>query len=151
MIDIGLAGALVGGVLSLLSPCSVMLLPAFFAYAFGSVRQILARTAIFYLGLVTTLVPLGVFASALGGLITTNRQTLISVVATLIIIAGLVLLLGITVPLPERLGATSLNQPGRQVSTLATFLLGTVYAVAGVCAGYVGSGCAGIVWITGRI
>ena len=89
MIDIGLAGALVGGVLSLLSPCSVMLLPAFFAYAFGSVRQILARTAIFYLGLVTTLVPLGVFASALGGLITTNRQTLISVVATLIIIAGL--------------------------------------------------------------
>lgn len=135
MIDIGLAGALVGGVLSLLSPCSVMLLPAFFAYAFGSVRQILARTAIFYLGLVTTLVPLGVFASALGGLITTNRQTLISVVATLIIIAGLVLLLGITVPLPERLGATSLNQPGRQVSTLATFLLGTVYAVAGACAG----------------
>ena len=135
MIDIGLAGALVGGVLSLLSPCSVMLLPAFFAYAFGSVRQILARTAIFYLGLVTTLVPLGVFASALGGLITTNRQTLISVVATLIIIAGLVLLLGITVPLPGRLGAASLNQPGRQVSTLATFLLGTVYAVAGACAG----------------
>ena len=77
----------------MLSPCSVMLLPACFsAYAFGSVRQILARTAIFYLGLVTTLVPLGVFASALGGLITTNRQTLISVVATLIIIAGLVLL-----------------------------------------------------------
>lgn len=135
MIDIGLAGALVGGVLSLLSPCSVMLLPAFFAYAFGSVRQILARTAIFYLGLVATLVPLGVFASALGGLITTNRQTMISVVATLIIIAGLVLLLGITVPLPGRLGASSLNQPGRQAGTFATFLLGTVYAVAGACAG----------------
>lgn len=135
MIDIGLAGALVGGVLSLLSPCSVMLLPAFFAYAFGSVRQILARTAIFYLGLVATLVPLGVFASALGGLITTNRQTMISVVAMLIIIAGLVLLLGITVPLPGRLGASSLNQPGRQAGAFATFLLGTVYAVAGACAG----------------
>lgn len=57
MIDIGLAGATVGGLLSLLSPCSVMLLPAFIAYAFGSVRQILARTAVFYLGLVPAWCP----------------------------------------------------------------------------------------------
>lgn len=33
---VGLLGALVGGVLTLLSPCSVMLLPAFFSYAFTS-------------------------------------------------------------------------------------------------------------------
>lgn len=132
LIEIGLAGALVGGILSLLSPCSVMLLPAFFAYAFGSVRQILARTALFYLGLVATLVPMGVLASALGGLIS-NRQAMISVVALLIIAAGLVLVLG--VPLPGRLGTASIDHPGRQTSALATFLLGTVYAVAGVCAG----------------
>lgn len=132
LIEIGLAGALVGGILSLLSPCSVMLLPAFFAYAFGSVRQILARTALFYLGLVATLVPMGVLASALGGLIS-NRQAMISVVALLIIAAGLVLVLG--VPLPGRLGTASIDHPGRRTSALATFLLGTVYAVAGVCAG----------------
>jgi len=134
LIEIGLAGALVGGILSLLSPCSVMLLPAFFAYAFGSVRQILARTAIFYLGLVATLVPMGVFASALGGLIS-NSQAMISVVALLIIAAGLVLVLGVSVPLPGRLGTASIDHPGRRTSALATFLLGTVYAVAGVCAG----------------
>ena len=57
MIDIGLAGATIGGLLSLLSPCSVMLLPAFFAYAFGTLRQIMVRTAVFYLALLASLVP----------------------------------------------------------------------------------------------
>ena len=44
--DIGYLGALLGGVLSLLSPCSVMLLPAFFAYAFTDPATLVARTAI---------------------------------------------------------------------------------------------------------
>lgn len=64
--EIGLLGAFLGGVLTLLSPCSVMLLPAFFSYAFSSPRQLLSRTGIFYLGLITTLVPLGVLAGTLG-------------------------------------------------------------------------------------
>ena len=34
--DIGYLSAFLGGLLSLLSPCSIMLLPAFFAYAFNS-------------------------------------------------------------------------------------------------------------------
>ena len=135
MIDIGLAGATIGGLLSLLSPCSVMLLPAFFAYAFGTLRQIMVRTAVFYLGLLASLVPLGIFASALGGLIITHRATLITVVAALVIVAGLVLLAGAPVRLPGRLGATGVAADGSSSTTLSTFLLGTVYAVAGVCAG----------------
>ncbi|MGB3954146.1 MAG: cytochrome c biogenesis CcdA family protein [Brooklawnia sp.] len=135
MIDIGLAGATVGGLLSLLSPCSVMLLPAFIAYAFGSVRQILARTAVFYLGLVASLVPLGVFASVLGGLITANRQVMINVVGALIIVAGVLLLLGVSIPLPGRPAVASTRHAVDRTSIASTFLLGTVYAVAGVCAG----------------
>lgn len=135
MVDIGFAGAMIGGLLSLLSPCSVMLLPAFFAYAFGSLRQILARTAIFYLGLIATLIPLGVFASALGGLVIAHRETMITVVAALVIAAGLVLLLGVPTRLPGRWQAPSANRSGGPVTALSTFLLGTVYAVAGVCAG----------------
>ncbi|MCY9555783.1 hypothetical protein M5W98_29730, partial [Paenibacillus apiarius] len=59
MSEIGYLAALLGGVLALLSPCSAMLLPAFFAYAFQNPRQLLARTAVFYLGLAAVLVPLG--------------------------------------------------------------------------------------------
>lgn len=36
MTDIGLLGALAAGVLALLSPCSALLLPSFFADAFTS-------------------------------------------------------------------------------------------------------------------
>ncbi|HSL37639.1 MAG TPA: cytochrome c biogenesis protein CcdA, partial [Arthrobacter sp.] len=64
--DIGYAGAFLGGVLTLLSPCSALLLPAFFAYAFSTKSRLVARTGLFYLGLLSTLVPLGIFAGVLG-------------------------------------------------------------------------------------
>lgn len=127
MIDIGFAGALLGGLLSLLSPCSVMLLPAFFAYAFGSVSEVLTRTGWFYLGLLVTLVPMGVLASSLGSL-TTNREILIRIVSWAVIVAGVLMVAGIKIP---GLGARTKGGTSR----LSTFLLGTVYAVAGVCAG----------------
>ena len=44
--------AFLGGALTLLAPCSVMLLPAFFAYAFTSRTTLLARTGLFWLGLI---------------------------------------------------------------------------------------------------
>ena len=57
---VGFAGAFLGGLAALLSPCAAMLLPSFFAYAFGSSRtKLLGRTGLFYVGLLITLVPLG--------------------------------------------------------------------------------------------
>lgn len=56
---IGYFAALLGGLLALVSPCSALLLPAFFAYSIDSAARLLARTGIFYAGLATTLVPLG--------------------------------------------------------------------------------------------
>jgi len=51
MTGIGYLAAFLGGVLTLLSPCSALLLPAFFAYAFASRSRLLGRTAVFYAGL----------------------------------------------------------------------------------------------------
>lgn len=129
MIDIGLAGAFLGGVLTLLSPCSVMLLPAFFAYAFGSPRRLLGRTSVFLLGLLATLVPLGILAGLVGRFVTENRSLLVAVAATVIILLGLLQLSGLPIPGITR---TSGNE---STSPVAVFLLGAVYGVAGVCAG----------------
>jgi cytochrome c biogenesis protein CcdA len=57
MVEVAYLAAFLGGVLSLLSPCSALLVPAFFAYAFQSRRRLLAKTVVFYVGLATTLVP----------------------------------------------------------------------------------------------
>lgn len=127
--DIGYAGALVGGILSLLSPCSVMLLPAFFAYAFTSPGRLLARTGIFYLGLAVTLVPMGVLAGTLGVFLTQNRSVFVAVAASLIIVLGLVQISGIPLPSFARGGG------GEGTSGISVFMLGAVYGVAGVCAG----------------
>ncbi|MGV0869813.1 cytochrome c biogenesis CcdA family protein [Corynebacterium kalidii] len=129
--DIGYTGALLGGVLSLLSPCSVLLLPAFFAYAFSSPAKLIGRTAVFYAGLAATLVPLGVFSGTLGFLVTTHRSTLIAIVSVLVIVLGLWQISGIPFPGVTRVRA----QSGDRTSSTSVFVLGAVYAVSGVCSG----------------
>lgn len=131
--DIGYAGAFIGGIFALLSPCSVMLLPAFFAYAFGSSAKLFARTALFYAGLVTTLIPLGVFSATLGSLVTEHRGALIAGAAAIVIVAGLVQLLGVSVPGFSR--TENADAATDRTSAVSVYALGMVYAVAGVCAG----------------
>lgn len=127
--NLGFAGALAGGVITLLSPCSVMLLPAFFAYAFGSTTKLLARTGVFYLGLLATLVPLGVLAGGLGARIAEHRFGLVQIGAVLVILLGLFQIAGLRMP-----GLAS-RVDGEVTTTSAVFLYGTVYGLAGVCAG----------------
>ncbi|MBT1004394.1 cytochrome c biogenesis CcdA family protein [Paenarthrobacter sp. DKR-5] len=125
---IGYAGAFLGGLLTLLSPCAAMLLPAFFAYAFSATRLLLARTLVFYGGLLATLVPLGVFAGIVGGLLTAHRELLIAAAAAAVILLGVLQLAGVSWP----------RLPGTQsggTSWLAVLVLGASYGVAGACTG----------------
>lgn len=127
--EIAFAGAFLGGLAALLSPCAAMLLPSFFAVAFGSSRtRLLSRTGLFYLGLLLTLVPLGVAAGSLGALLTTQRGTLALVGGVVLIALGLIQVLGINVPLP---GLRSNGGTG----PLAVVALGAVYGLAGGCTG----------------
>lgn len=128
--DIGYLGALLGGLLSLLSPCSVMLLPAFFAYAFSNPATLVARTGVFYLGLITTLVPLGVLAGTVGAFLMQHRTTLLVVVAVIVIAFGLVQLIGLQLP-----GLGREGRRGDAGRVFAVYVLGTAYGVAGVCTG----------------
>ena len=94
MVEVSFLVAFLGGLLSLLSPCSALLLPAFFAYAFQSPRKLLVKTAIFYLGLATTLIPLGMGISAVSKLVYGEQNTLILVSGLVIVFFGLLQILG---------------------------------------------------------
>ncbi len=133
MIEVSYLAAFFGGVLSLLSPCSALLLPAFFAYAFQARKDLLAKTAIFYVGLATTLVPLGMGLSAVSRLFYGQRSTLILVAGALMIAMGVLQLLGGGFDLPGPF--SRLRGKVRGESTGATFALGTVYGFAGFCSG----------------
>ena len=126
--------AFLGGVLTLLAPCSVMLLPAFFSYAFQSPQKLIARCGIFWLGLLTPLIPLGAALSSVVALIREHSAFITQVIALLVIIAGLITLFSLDVPVFR---VHSLEKASRSRDTAwAVYLLGITYGIAGVgCAG----------------
>lgn len=135
MSEVGVLAAFAAGILALLSPCSALLLPSFFAYAFASRRALLARTFVFYLGLLVTLVPLGTGASAASSLFYGHRPLLIAVAGWTIIGLGVLQLAGrgFAVPGAARLQAAVSSRSDN--GWLSTLLLGAVYGLAGFCSG----------------
>src|SRR5690625_42477 len=79
MTDVSLIAALLAGVLALLSPCSALLLPSFFAYAFASRTALVARTLVFYVGLALSLVPLGLGSATVSQLFGGHRRVLLGI------------------------------------------------------------------------
>ncbi|MFE9931836.1 cytochrome c biogenesis CcdA family protein [Streptomyces sp. NPDC005533] len=132
MTDIGYLAALLGGLLALLSPCSALLLPAFFAYSIDSASRLLARTGIFYAGLASTLVPLGAAGSYAGRFFHGNRDLLVLAGGWLIIALGLAQILGLGFA-SQRI--SELSGRIRPTTALSVYALGAVYGLAGFCAG----------------
>ena len=117
--------------LSLLSPCSALLLPAFFAYAFQSKRELTARTGLFYLGLSTIFVPLGMGASLATTLVLDHRDTLILAAGVILVGFGALELAGRSLSFIKVSGGTAEETR----SLFGTYSLGLVYGFGGFCSG----------------
>ncbi|MFI5805770.1 cytochrome c biogenesis CcdA family protein [Streptomyces sp. NPDC051561] len=130
--NIGYFAAFLGGLLALVSPCSALLLPAFFAYSIDSRTRLLARTGIFYAGLATTLVPLGAAGSYAGRFFYGNRDLLVTVAGTVIIVLGVAQILGMGFASKKM---AELSGRIRPTTALSVYALGAVYGLAGFCAG----------------
>ncbi len=148
MTEVSLLTAFAGGTLALLSPCSALLLPSFFAYAFAGRTALLGRTVLFYAGLLLTLVPLGTGASLASRLFYGQRGVLIAVAGWTIIAMGVLQIVtgGVGMPFAGRLqrwtegsrgagpAAGAVAGAGRR-GWLSTVVLGAVYGLAGFCSG----------------
>jgi cytochrome c biogenesis protein CcdA len=119
--------AFLGGALALLAPCSALLLPAFFAYAFASRTALVKATLVFFLGLCTVLLPLGLAASLAGRLLIEQRQLTILVAGTVLIALGVWEVLGRGLQVVP----ASWLPAGRS----ATYVTGVVYGLTGFCSG----------------
>ncbi|MEU5001137.1 cytochrome c biogenesis CcdA family protein [Streptomyces sp. NPDC021622] len=130
--DVGYFAAFLGGLLALVSPCSALLLPAFFAYSIDSTSRLLARTGIFYAGLATTLVPLGAAGSVAGRFFFGHRDQLVLFAGWLIIALGVLQIVGMGFA-SRRMA--ELSGRIRPTTALSVYALGAVYGLAGFCAG----------------
>jgi cytochrome c biogenesis protein CcdA len=133
MIEIGYLAAFLGGVLTLVSPCSALLLPSFFAYAFDRPAALLGRTMIFYAGLAATLVPLGVGASFATRLFFEHRETIVLVAGWVLIGFGVLTMLG--GGMAFRAAQRTQGRFAGRTGSGAVFGLGAVYGFAGFCSG----------------
>lgn len=84
-----------GGLLSFASPCTLPILPAYFAFAFQSGRkQIAANTMAFMLGLGSMFSLLGAGAGAIGAVLRQNTDLLLLVGGSAVLVFGLMSLMG---------------------------------------------------------
>ncbi len=87
--------AFLAGVFSFLSPCTLPILPAYFAFTFQAQRErIVIMTVAFFLGLATTMVLLGATATALSQALFRNLEALTFIGGLIVIIFGLLSMLG---------------------------------------------------------
>ncbi len=114
--------AYLAGIFSLISPCCLPILPAYFSFTFGAKRQrVVAMSIAFFLGLATTMVVLGASVTALGALIFPYRDLVTRIGGIVIVGFGIMLLFG--------KGFTGMQVTERPAATLAgTYLYGLTFA-----------------------
>lgn len=87
--------AFAGGILSFVSPCTLPVLTAYFAFAFQSDRsRIASNTLAFMLGLATTFSLFGAVGFTLGRVLLQNQQVILLVGGAAVLIFGVMSLLG---------------------------------------------------------
>lgn len=111
------------GIVSFLSPCTLPVLPAYFAFTFQAQRErIVLTTVAFFLGLATTNVVLGASATALSGLLFKNIAQITLVGGIIVIIFGVMSVLG-----KGFSGAKLLDRPTTTVA--GSYLYGLTFAL----------------------
>lgn len=116
--------AFFAGVLSFLSPCTLPILPAYFAFTFQSNRQnIVLMTVAFFAGLATTMTLLGAIATGVSGFLFQHLDGLTFWGGAVIIVFGILSLLGKGFSGPQLSSRPSTSIAGSYLYG-ATFALG---------------------------
>jgi cytochrome c-type biogenesis protein len=115
--------AFIAGIFSFLSPCTLPILPAYFAFTFQARRErIVMMTIAFFLGLATTMVLLGATATALTQVLFRNLDALTLAGGLVVIAFGVMSLLG--------KGFAGVQMLDRPVASVAgSYLYGATFAL----------------------
>jgi cytochrome c-type biogenesis protein len=115
--------AFLAGVFSFLSPCTLPILPAYFAFTFQARRErVVLMTIAFFLGLATTVVALGASATALSRILFSNLSELTLIGGLIVIAFGVMSILG-----KGFTGAKLLDRPTASVA--GSYLYGATFAL----------------------
>jgi cytochrome c-type biogenesis protein len=115
--------AFLAGIFSFLSPCTLPILPAYFAFTFQARRdRVVLMTVAFFLGLATTMVAVGASATALSQLLFRNLTALTTIGGLIVIAFGVMSILG-----KGFTGAKLLDRPTASVA--GSYIYGATFAL----------------------
>lgn len=115
-------GGFVGGVIALLAPCCVtVLLPAYFAAAFTSIRTLVRMTFLFGAGIAVVILPIALGLAALGQVFSRFHPILFGVGGLFLLGLGVMTLRGRGFELPFGRAPTFAGRPGLSIFALGLF------------------------------
>src|SRR3989338_8656404 len=93
--------AFIAGMAALFAPCCIgVLLPAYLASVFKTKSKILLMTFVYFLGILTIFLPLGLGVAALGSFFNDNHSLFFALGGAFMLLLGISLLLGKSIMLP---------------------------------------------------
>lgn len=129
LLSASIVAAFIAGIAALFAPCCItVLLPSYFASIFRERYKIFLMTFIFFLGILTVFLPIGLGAAALGRIFSRYHNIIFGIGGVFLIILGIILLTGRHFSLPFRV-----NPSFKKHNIISVFSLGIFSGVATTC------------------
>lgn len=129
LIIASLITAFVAGIAALFAPCCItVLLPSYLGSIFRERRKVLLMTFVFFLGLLTVFLPLGLGAAGLGKLLNKYHDPIFIVGGTFLLLLGALILLGRHFSMPF-----SVHPKLKILSASSVYVLGIFSGFATMC------------------
>lgn len=128
LVGTSLVAAFVAGVAALFAPCCItVLLPSYLGNIFREKYKIFFMTFVFFLGVATVFLPIGLGASFLAQLFSEYHNIIFSVGGAFLIVLGLTMLLG------KKFSTPTSVRDGMKRHVSSIYLLGIFSAIATTC------------------
>lgn len=146
LITASFVAAFIAGIAALFAPCCItVLLPTYLASIFRQRRTVFLMTFIFFLGLLTVFMPLGLGFGGLGQLFSQYHNVLFAIGGTFLLLLGAFILLGGHFSLPFSVGQSKVT------GTYSVFGLGVFSGFATLCCAPVLAGVLMLSFLPGSI
>lgn len=142
-----IVAAFIAGTAALFAPCCLtVLLPSYIGSVFKERYKVLFMTFVFFLGILTVFLPIGLGASALGQVFNRYHNLIFTVGGLLLVVLGIFLLLGKSLSIRAPAGPNI-----KQYNVWSVFVLGIFSAIATTCCAPVLAGVLALSMASGSV
>lgn len=145
--NISIVAAFIAGIAALFAPCCIsVLLPSYLGSIFKERYKVVLMTFIFFLGILTVFLPIGLGASALAQIFNRYHNLIFTLGGLMLAFLGISLIIGKTFHIPS-----PIHPSAKSHSVLSIYVLGIFSAIATTCCAPVLAGVLTLSAVSGTI